>query len=323
MAVYTEVSDDQLRQFMQSYDLGEVTSFKGIAEGIENSNYLVETTKDRYILTLYEKRVDAEDLPYFLDLLRHLADRGLSCPTPLIDLEGRYLKQLAGRPAALVTFLEGISVSRPTPDHCSKLGTALAEMHLAGSDFEQTRKNALSLEGWQNLFKHISSQADEVAEGLTAVIERELDFLGENWPKNLPTGIIHADLFPDNVFFLGDRLTGLIDFYFACNDALAYDIAICLNAWCFEAHNEFNTTKARQLLAGYNRLRSLNADECNAMPVLCRGAALRFLLTRTHDWVHTPDNALVRPKNPDEYIAKLRFHQSVASAREYGLDIPS
>ena len=321
MAVYTDVSDNELRQFMQSYGLGEVTSFKGIAEGVENTNYLVETTNGRYILTLYEKRVATEDLPFFLGLLGHLADRGLSCPTPLRDLKGSHLNELAGRPAALVTFLDGISVSRPTPEHCAELGTALAKMHLAGSDYRQTRKNTLSLEGWQKLFDRITDKADEISEGLSGLIAEELDFLNANWPHNLPSGIIHADLFPDNVFFLGQRLSGLIDFYFACNDALAYDIAICMNAWCFEAHNEFNITKARQLLGHYTRLRPLTSDEGRALPVLCRGAAMRFLLTRTHDWLYTPKNALVRPKNPSEYIAKLRFHQSVSSAGEYGLDL--
>lgn len=320
MAVYTEVSDDELSGFMKLYDLGEVTSFKGIAEGVENTNYLVETTSGRYILTLYEKRVNRDELPFFLDLMGHLASRGLNSPTPLLDKQNKNLNTLAGRPAALVTFLEGISVSRPKVDHCASLGRALAEFHIAGSDFKGTRANSLSIDGWKNMYEFLADRVDEIHPGLRDLIERELNYLSTNWPTDLPTGVIHADLFPDNVFFLGNELSGLIDFYFACTDALAYDVAICMNAWCFEAHNEFNTTKARHLLSKYAEKRPLSAAEFNALPLLCRGAAMRFLLTRIHDWLHTPENALVRPKNPDEYLAKLRFHQGVANAAEYGLE---
>ena len=321
MAVYTDVTDEQLQDFMALYDLGQITSFKGIAEGVENTNYLVETTRNRYILTLYEKRVNRDELPFFLGLLSHLASKGLNCPTPVLDQQGNNLNQLAGRPAALVTFLEGISVRRPKIEHCAQLGRALAELHLAGADFEKRRNNSLSINGWQEIFDHVRHRTDTISEGLTTLINEELNYLTANWPQGLPSGIIHADLFPDNVFFLGQKLSGLIDFYFACTDAFAYDIAICMNAWCFEAHNEFNTTKARQMLGNYITTRPLNADEFEALPVLCRGASLRFLLTRIHDWLHTPGHAVVSPKNPDEYIAKLRFHQGIKSASEYGLEI--
>ena len=321
MAVYTNVSDLQLEEFMAGYDLGQVTSFKGIAEGVENTNYMIETTKNRYILTLYEKRVDPKEIPFFLDLLGHLASKGLNCPTPVLNRTGHSLGRLAGRPAALVTFLEGLSVSRPKTAHCAQLGKALAELHLAGTDFQPIRNNSLSITGWQELFVKVQDRTDTICPGLSKLIGNEMEYLTKHWPQNLPTGIIHADLFPDNVFFLGEQLSGLIDFYFACNDAFAYDIAICMNAWCFEAHNEFNATKARQFLANYTGARPLSREEFDALPVLCRGASLRFLLTRIYDWLHSPESALVRPKNPDEYIAKLRFHQGIISASEYGLEL--
>jgi homoserine kinase type II len=278
MAVYTDVSDEELEAFIGSYAIGALTSFKGIAEGVENSNYLVHTTSGRYILTLYEKRVRREDLPYFLALMQHLAARRISCPLPVRDREGRALKELAGRPAALITFLEGLWVRRPSIDHCAGLGEALAHFHLAGADFPMFRANSLSLPGWGALFAAIGSGADRVTPGLAGEIEKELRHLEGHWPADLPQGVIHADLFPDNVFFLGDKVSGLIDFYFACTDMLAYDIAICLNAWCFESDASFNITKARAFLQAYEGVRPLKTNELAALPTLARGAALRFLL---------------------------------------------
>lgn len=319
MAVYTDVSDEELEAFIGSYSIGALTSFKGIAEGVENSNYLVHTESGRYILTLYEKRVRSEDLPYFLALMQHLAARGITCPLPVSDREGRTLKQLAGRPAALITFLDGLWVRRPSIEHCAGLGDALARLHLAGRDFPMTRANSLSLPGWQALFATIGASADGVAKGLSHVIDKELRHLEGHWPKDLPQGVIHADLFPDNVFFLGDKISGLIDFYFACNDMLAYDVAVCLNAWCFESDGSFNVTKARALLEAYEKVRPLTRAELDSLPTLARGAALRFLLTRTYDLINTDANALVKTKHPNEYLRKLRFHQRVKSTREYGL----
>jgi homoserine kinase type II len=319
MAVYTDVSDEELESFIASYGIGALTSFKGIAEGVENSNYLVHTESGPYILTLYEKRVRREDLPYFLALMEHLAARGISCPLPVHDREGRTLRELAGRPAALITFLEGLWVRRPNLEHCTGLGEALAKFHLAGKDFPMHRANSLSLPGWQALFASIDGAADKIKSGLAGVMERELSYLKSHWPEDLPQGVIHADLFPDNVFFLGDRVSGLIDFYFACNDMLAYDIAVCLNAWCFESDGSFNVTKARALLQAYERVRPLTKSEFDRLPTLARGAALRFLLTRTYDLINTNANALVKTKDPNEYLRKLRFHQRVKSAREYGL----
>ena len=321
MAVYTDVAADEVAEFLKSYDLGELLSYKGIAEGVENSNFLLHTSAGYFILTLYEKRVAKNDLPFFLSLMTHLASRGLSCPLPVKNRGGEALSTLAGRPAAIISFLEGIWPRKPSAAHCAGVGQALARMHLAGRDFPMSRANALSVSGWRPLFDAASSRADEVQPGLAAFIAAELDHLeGGIWPKNLPLGVIHADLFPDNVFFLGERLSGIIDFTFACNDMLAYDVAICLNAWCFESDCSFNVTKARAFLNAYGRERKLSEGEENALPLLARGAALRFLLTRLYDWLTVPAGALVVPKDPLEYYRKLRFHQTNTSARDYGID---
>jgi homoserine kinase type II len=318
MAVYTDVPDEELRSFVSGYDIGDVMSFKGIAEGVENSNFFLATSRGSYILTLYEKRVREEDLPFFLALLEHLAARGLSCPLPVRDRSGGALGRLAGRPAAIVTFLDGIAVRRPRSEHCRAVGRALARLHEAGRDFPMTRPNALSLGGWTPLFERASPDADRIAPGLRERIEAELGFLGGAWPSDLPRGVIHADLFTDNVFFLGAELSGLIDFYFACTDAFAYDLAICLNAWCFEPDGSFNATKGRAMIAGYQAVRPLQPHEVEALPVLARGSALRFMLTRLVDWLNVPPGALVKPKDPLEYDRKLAFHRRVESARDYG-----
>ena len=320
MAVYTDVSDEELLQFLAGYNIGSLLSYKGIAEGVENSNFLLHTTDGFFILTLYEKRVAAGDLPFFLNLIEHLASRGLTCPQPVRSRAGEALGRIANRPAAIVTFLDGIGIRRPTVAHCGAVGEALAKLHLAGADFAMTRRNGLSVEGWRPLFDSAGARADKVQQGLGQAIGTELALLEREWPHDLPQGVIHADLFPDNVFFLGDRLSGLIDFYFACTDALAYDVAICLNAWCFETDHAYNITKGRALLNGYMRTRQLSAREVAVLPILCRGAAMRFLLTRLVDWLEVPPGALVRPKDPLEYYRKLRFHQANMSARDYGID---
>jgi homoserine kinase type II len=319
MAVYTDVAAEELAEFLAGYGLGELLSYKGIAEGVENSNYLVHTARGYFILTLYEKRVALGDLPFFIGLMEHLARRGITCPQPVKNRAGEALGMLAGRPAALVTFLEGMWIRRPAVAHCAAVGEALAKLHLAGEGFALMRPNALSVSGWRPLYDAAAGRADTLQPDLGAVIARELTLLEAEWPHDLPQGVIHADLFPDNVFFLGSKLSGLIDFYFACTDTLAYDVAICLNAWCFEPDHSFNVTKGRALLQGYEKVRPLSAPERDAMPVLSRGAALRFLLTRLVDWLNVPPGALVRPKDPLEYFRKLRFHQRVASIRDYGI----
>ena len=320
MAVYTEVTDEDLRAFLAQYDLGEVVSFKGIAEGVENSNFLLQTTAGSYILTLYEKRVRREDLPYFLGLMDHLAARGIRCPTPIHGRDGEALRELCGRPAAIVSFLEGLWPKRIVPRHCQQLGRALARMHLAGADFPMYRANDLSVSGWRPLLESCGRRCEEIEPGLAGELKAELDDLEARWAAGLPEGVIHADLFPDNVFFLGDELSGFIDFYFACNDFLAYDLAVCLNAWCFEPDNAFNVTKARALLQAYRQVRPFSGAELEVLPLLARGAALRFLLTRLYDWLNHPEGAYVAPKDPREYLRKLRFHREVRGPGAYGLD---
>lgn len=319
MAVYTEVSDSDIARFLSDYDVGELQSFRGIAEGVENTNYMVHTTTGPLILTLYEKRVSGGDLPFFLGLMEHLAKNGLSCPVPLRNKHGDNLSTLANRSAALVTFLEGFWLRAPAPRHCRIVGEALAKLHLAGSGFDMKRPNALGPQGWQSLFDTLGvDQINTIKDGLGETILAELETLHAMWPDDLETGVIHADLFPDNVFFLDDDLSGLIDFYFACNDAMAYDLAICLNAWCFEQDFSFNITKGQALLNGYEKVRPLSQNETAAMPTLARGAALRFLLTRCTDWLSTPPGALVKPHNPLDYLQRLQFHQTAKNIRDYG-----
>lgn len=319
MAVYTDITEDDLSSFLTAYDAGTLLSYKGIAEGVENSNFLLHTTKGPFILTLYEKRVDRDDLPFFLGLMHHLAERGLSCPLPLPRNDGALLGELSGRPAAMISFLEGMWLRKPAAKHCREVGRALAKMHLAGEGFQIRRENALSVEGWRPLWEKSAARADEVETGLQKEIGEELHYLEAHWPGNLPDGVIHADLFPDNVFFIGDDLSGLIDFYFACNDYLAYDVAICLNAWCFEKDGSYNLTKGMALLDGYESVRLLSDEEAAALPLLARGSAMRFFLTRLYDWLMTPAGALVVKKDPLEYLRKLRFHRAVENPVEYGL----
>ena len=320
MAVYTDVSEGELEAFLGEYAIGDLLSYKGIAEGSENSNFLLHTSGGAYILTLYEKRVEAADLPFFLGLMQHLAERGISCPLPVVRRDGQLIGRLAGRPAAIITFLEGVWMRRPNANHCREVGRALASMHLAGRDFALTRPNALSVAGWRKLWEASRARADEVEPGLAKEVDADFVEIDRLWPGDLPSGVIHADLFPDNVFFIGEELSGVIDFYFACNDLYAYDLATCLNAWCFEKDHAFNLTKGTALLAGYQSVRPLEPTEKAALPLLARGSALRFMLTRLYDWLTIPDGALVQKRDPHEYIRRLRFQRRVTSAREYGID---
>jgi homoserine kinase type II len=325
MAVYTEVSDEALRTFLAGYDLGGLLAFRGIAEGVENSNYALRTERGDFILTLYEKRVDPTELPYFLGLMEHLAARGLPCPTPVHGADGQALRELCGRPAAICTFLEGVWPRKVRPEHLAPLGAALARLHACGEGFAVRRPNALGPSGWPRLLDGCRARGDEVAHGLIRELDLHLADILAAWPREgaLPVGQIHADLFPDNVFFLPDtegrpHVSGLIDFYFACTDLLAYDVAVCLNAWCFEPDASFNVTKARALIGAYEAVRPLSRIERAALPVLCRGAALRFLLTRLYDWTHTPAGALVTRKDPLEYLRKLRFFARAETAEAIG-----
>ena len=319
MAVYTDVGAEELTAFLADYDAGQLLSYKGIAEGVENSNFLVHTSAGHFILTLYERRVAAKDLPFFLALMEHLHARGITCPQPVKNKAGEVLGKIARRPAALITFLDGMWIRRPTAAHCAALGDVLARLHLAGLDFGKRRVNALSVGDWRSLYDSCRGRANKLQRDLEQFLASELSRLEKDWPRELPRGVIHADLFPDNVFFLGNKLSGLIDFYFACTDALAYDIAICLNAWCFETDHSYNVTKGRNLLQAYARVRPLSEEERAALPLLARGAAMRFLLTRLVDWFDVPAGALVRPKDPLEYYRKLRFHQKVRGVGDYGI----
>jgi homoserine kinase type II len=319
MAVYTDITETELGAFLAEYDLGELRSYRGIAEGSENSNFVLHTGGGEFILTLYEKRVDEKDLPFFLGLMQHLALKGISCPLPVARRDGSLIGRLAGRPAAIITFLEGIWPRRPTASQCREVGKALAAMHIASADFTLSRPNALSVSGWRKLWAASRDRSGEVDAGLKDEIDADFELFARAWPSGLPSGVIHADLFPDNVFFLGNRLSGLIDFYFACNDFYAYDVATCLNAWCFEKDGAYNITKGAALLSGYESVRPLTAAEKDALPILARGSALRFTLTRLYDWLTIPDGALVQKRDPTEFVRRWRFHRHVTSATEYGL----
>lgn len=321
MAVYTLVTLEDIARLLASYPIGEAITLQGISEGVENSNYFLETTQGRYILTVYEKRVKKEDLPFYLGLMSHLAGKGIKCPLPVADCQGNYLQDIQGKPAAITHFLEGKSTRRIENWHLEALGEAMASMHKAGQDYAGRITNPFSLASWQSLFARVKPRADEVKKGLSEEIEERLEWLKWHWPKApLPSGIIHADLFPDNVFFKDHHLSGIIDYYFACHDFLMYDIVISLNAWCFEHGRDFNLTKARRLLSSYHKVRGITLPELEALPVLASGAAMRFLLTRLSDWLNPVEGAMVTPKDPREYLYKLRFHQGVASYKVYGLE---
>ena len=318
MAVYTDITDEELTGLLARFDLGEPRAFKGIAEGVENSNFLLETDRGRYILTVYERRVREEDLPFFLGLMRWLARHGYPSAAPMADREGETLQRVRGKPCAIVEFLPGLSVRRPTVAHCREAGAGLARMHLAVQGFPMTRPNDLGQEAWAPLFTSLRAAAESLKPGLSDVIEDDLARLAAGWPKDLPRGVVHADYFPDNVFFQGQAFAGAIDFYFACEDALAYDIAVALNAWCFEPDGSFNVTSGRALLSGYEAHRPLSAAERSALPVLAHGAAMRFFLTRLADWGDTPAGALVRPKDPLEYERKLAVHRAAPDLVLFG-----
>ncbi len=311
MAVYTRIEGDALAEFVGRYALGNLRDIKDILSGVENSNFFLTLDAGKFILTIYEKRVHEEDLPFFINLMHHIADKDIPCPAPIADKQGQVLQRLCNKPAALVSFLNGSMTHAITDHHCRQTGAALAQMHLATADFQESRTNNLSLEGWAALITRCLEKGDRVQAGLTTNLVRELKFLVEHWPSmgSMPYGVIHADLFPDNVFFSNDKLCGIIDFYFACSDFLAYDLAISINAWCFDEQHVFQPNHAQAMLNGYQSVRPLDAQEKTALPVLCRGAALRFLLTRLYDLLHHPEGALVKPKDPLEYVAKLKFFQ--------------
>ena len=310
MAVYTDITDEELAGLLADFDLGAPLAFKGIAEGIQNSNFVLETQKGRFILTVFEAGIGEADLPFFLDLMHWLADRGYPSATPMADRKGETLKRLRGKPTAIVAFLTGLSVRRPSAAHCREAGAGLAALHLAAQGFPGRRENDLGQPFWAPMFTSLREDAEGLKPGLAATIEGDLARLEADWPQGLPAGVIHADFFPDNVFFRDGKFAAAIDFYFACNDYLAYDVAVALNAWCFEPDGSFNITNARAMVGGYRSRRELSREELAALPVLAHGAAMRFFLTRLKDWGATPPGALVRPHDPLEYERKLAVHRA-------------
>lgn len=312
MAVYTKVSAEEIGLFLTRFDVGTLVSAKGIAEGVENSNYLLETTQDRFILTLYEKRVDPADLPFFIAMLDHLAAHRCLVPPMIADREGTKIQQLCGRSACLIKFLPGVSVSHPTTAQAGATGQALGDMHSALADFEPKRRNILDHDGWRSLAEQCGpAQLDKIAPGLPQAIAGELDHLDEHWPHDLPRSAIHADLFPDNVLMLGDRVTGLIDFYFSCTDIRVYDLAVTHAAWCFsEDGTDFHEPISQALIEGYVSACPISDAERQALPLLARGATLRFLLTRAYDWINTPAGALVTRKDPQAFLNRLQYYQT-------------
>lgn len=319
MAVYTQVSAEQVSEFLTRYDAGELRVAKGIAEGVENSNFLIETTKSRYILTLYEKRVDENDLPFFIALLDHLGAKGCKVPRFIADKDGQRLQNVAGRPACLIEFLSGVSVTEPTPAQSYAAGKALGELHKAAADFTWERPNSLGPDGWRKLLSDIGDDFDKIEDGLGAKVQGAADTIFAAWPNSLAKSVIHADLFPDNVLSIGDDVTGLIDFYFACTDIRAYDVAVTHSAWCFSHDgSRFFPERAAALIKGYEETHGLSTEERTALPLLCQGAALRFLLTRSFDWINTPPDALVMRKDPLAYWRRLETYRNSDAATLFG-----
>jgi homoserine kinase type II len=323
MAVYTKISQSELEHLISGYNIGTLKSFTGIEAGVQNSNYFVNTTKARYVLTIFERNVDNENLPFFLNLVGHLAKKNIPCPALILDKNNEGLKEIKGKPCAITSFLKGGELEIIETEHLEELGANIAKMHLASKDFTMQRKNTLSMDGTSEItvFESLKNRIDEIAPGLKEEVEKNLDFLKKNWPKDLPSGIIHGDIFPDNIFFNDDKLVGIIDFYFACNDILMYDLAICINSWCFEENNEFNHEKVNALISSYNKVRKISQEELNALPTLAQGAAMRFLLTRIEDFITHVEDAIVTQKDPMEYLQKLRFHSKIKSYTDYQIQI--
>jgi homoserine kinase type II len=322
MAVYTHLSDADLAALLAQYDLGAVISCTGVAEGVENTNYALTTARGRFMLTLFERRVAEADLPFFMGVMARLAERGFHAPQPILTRDGSFLSRAHDKPAAIVSFLDGAWPRAPTLAHCAAIGETLARMHVALEGFALTRTNALGPADWELLIRPRLKLAESLHPGLAALVERDLEETRGRWPSGLPRGVIHADLFPDNALFVGERVSGVIDFYFACTDFLSYDLAVCLNAWCFEDERSYSPERGAAMIAAYNDVRPLSAAEREALPTLARGAALRFFATRLADWSETPVGAAVTPKDPMEYAVKLTFHRFATKAEDYGAYLP-
>ena len=320
MAVYTKLSDNHLKEFLLKYNLGKLLNYSGIQEGIENTNYFIQTDLGKYILTVYEKRVDEKDLPFFMGLMRNLFDARFPSPEPIINKNGNYITEILNKKAAVVSFLGGTVKKNLSPGNCYEVGAHTAKLHLITKKLSVKRENKLSIDSWKNIYKNVKEECSKIHPNLIKIIEQNLDEIENKWPKNIPAGIIHADLFPDNIFFKGNKLTGIIDFYFSCYDFYAFEIAICLNALCFEGKKEnlsFNVTKAKKFIDGYSSIRKLSEEEKDSLKILSQGAAMRFLLTRVFDYLNLIEGALVKIKDPIEYLKRLEFHNNVKNYQDY------
>ena len=320
MAVYTKLSEKDLIEFLSKYNIGKIQKHEEIKEGIENTNYLIQTEKGKFILTLYEKRVDEKDLPFFISLMRNLFDKKFPSPEPIINKNGNYISEIFDKKAAVVSFLDGKAKLILNPLDCYEVGVYTAKLHLITKNLVSKRKNKLSVKSWREIYNRVKKDCSKIHPNLSNTIEKNLNEIEMDWPKNIPSGIIHADLFPDNIFFKKNKLSGIIDFYFSCNDYYAFEIAICLNALCFEGKNEnlsFNVTKAKKFIDGYSSVRNLTDDEKKSLKVLCKGAAIRFLLTRVFDYLNLIVGAIVKIKDPLEYLKRLEFHESVKNYNDY------
>jgi len=320
VAVYTKLSEKSLKEFLQKYDKGQLVNYKGIQEGIENTNYRIETEKGKFILTVYEKRVDEKDLPFFMSVMKNLYDSNFPSPQPIINNNGNYITEIFGKKAAMVSFLEGNAKKILDPNDCHKIGIQTGKLHLITNNLVSRRQNKLSVDSWKKIYSKVRNDCTKIHADLNKIVEKNLNQIESNWPKKIPSGIIHADLFPDNIFFKNNKLTGIIDFYFSCNDYYAFEIAICLNALCFEGYKEnlsFNVTKAKKFIDGYSSVRQLKEEEKTSLKILCQGAAMRFLLTRVFDYLNLTEGALVKIKDPVEYLKRLEFHNSVKNYQDY------
>jgi len=317
MAVYTKLEHQEVRQFLEQYNINNFKDYKGITEGVENTNYLIKTSEQDYILTIYEKRVDENDLPFFIKLLSYLSENKFPCPKPIANKNYEKINRIKNKNAALVTFLNGQSKNKITSEECFEIGKITAQLHEITKKFDINRKNNLSIENWESIFEKTIKQKIDLDESIIKKTKNYLNFLKDKWPKNLPQGIIHADLFPDNIFFTNNKVSGIIDFYFACNDFFAYEIAICINSLCFDNNSTFNMTKAKNLIDGYTSIKTLSEDEKKYLPILSMGAAMRFFLTRLYDFYHTDNKADVKIKDPFEYLKKIEFHSTIKNFNEY------
>jgi len=320
MAVYTKLSEIELKEFFSKYDLGKLLNYKEIKEGIENTNYFIETEIGKFILTLYEKRVEEKDLPFFISLMRNLYDNNFPSPEPIINRNGNYISDILKKKASVVSFIKGNSKKNLNPNECYQVGNYAAKLHIITKNLNIKRENKLSVRSWREIFNKVKQDCSKIHKNLPQIIEKNLDDIEKNWPSNIPAGIIHADLFSDNIFFKKNKLSGIIDYYFSCHDFYAFEIAICLNALCFEGTKEnlsFNVTKAKKFIEGYSSIRKLSDDEKKSLKILCKGAAIRFLLTRVFDYLNLIEGAVVTVKDPVEYLRRLEFHDNIKDYKDY------